>query len=99
MDTCYKRPEKYITEALKPVVELRKYKVANIQYSCQRFLLIAERGLSGAKAVGHLKMLINEQTLPSIMEKMPAADWQQGAINRPTWVKEEVEVAFRKFVE
>jgi hypothetical protein len=32
------------------------------------------------------------------MNKMPAADWKQWAINRPTRVKEEVEVAFGKFV-
>jgi hypothetical protein len=27
LDTCYERPEKYVAEALKPIVEFRRYKV------------------------------------------------------------------------
>ncbi len=27
LDTCYKRPEKYMAEALKPIFEFRRYKV------------------------------------------------------------------------
>jgi hypothetical protein len=29
MDMCYKRPEKYIAEALRLITELRKYKVSD----------------------------------------------------------------------
>ncbi len=49
--------------------------------------------------MGHLKMLINEQTLPDIMWKMSVADKKQWAINSPTWVSEDVEVTFGKFEE
>ncbi len=48
------------------------------------FYLLLRAAILGAKAVGHLKMLINTQTLPSIMGKMPAADWKQWAIKRST---------------
>jgi hypothetical protein len=27
LDTCYERPEKYVAEALKPIIEFRRYKV------------------------------------------------------------------------
>ncbi len=27
LDTCYKRPQKYMEEALKPILEFRKYRV------------------------------------------------------------------------
>jgi hypothetical protein len=27
LDTCYERPEKYIAEALKPILEFRRYRV------------------------------------------------------------------------
>jgi hypothetical protein len=27
LDTCYERPKKYMDEALKPILEFRKYKV------------------------------------------------------------------------
>ncbi len=39
--------------------------------------------IKGARTVGHLKLLVNEQTLPSIMGKMLAADWKQWAVGRP----------------
>jgi hypothetical protein len=29
MDACYKRPEKYILDALRPVTELKQYKVSD----------------------------------------------------------------------
>jgi hypothetical protein len=48
--------------------------------------------IRGAKAVGHWKMLINEQTLPSIMGKMLATNWKKWTINSYNWVKRKVEV-------
>ncbi len=47
-----------------------------------------------AKLVG--LMLINEQTLTSIM---PANDWRQLKVNRPAWMREQIELAFERFVE
>ncbi len=29
LDTCFKRPEKYMEEVLRPIVEFRRYKVAD----------------------------------------------------------------------
>ncbi len=29
LDTCFERPEKYVAEALKPIVEFRRYKGYN----------------------------------------------------------------------
>jgi hypothetical protein len=49
--------------------------------------------------MGHLKLFINEQTLPSFMGKMPAADWKQWVVGRPIWQTEDIEVAFEKFME
>jgi hypothetical protein len=37
------------------------------QCSCQRILLTAEGAIFESKAIVHLKMRTNEQTLPSIM--------------------------------
>jgi hypothetical protein len=33
------------------------------------------------------------------MSKMPAADWQQWTIGRHVWMREDVEVMVRKFME
>jgi hypothetical protein len=96
--TCYKRPEKFITEALKPVVKFRMYEVPDSAAIRDFYSLLRTIKLE-AKVIRHLKMLIKGQTLPNIIKKMPMADWKQWAIKRPTSIKEEVEVAFRKFVE
>jgi hypothetical protein len=48
--------------------------------------------------VGHLKLLINDQTIPGIMSKMPHADWKQWATNCPEWMREEIENAFERIV-
>ena len=29
LDTCYERPEKYMEEALRPIVDFRRYKITN----------------------------------------------------------------------
>jgi hypothetical protein len=90
--------EKFIMEALKPVVKFRKYEVTDSADIRDFYSLLRTVKLE-AKVIRHLKMLIKGQTLPNIMKKMPMSDWKQWAIKRPTWVKEEVEVAFRKFVK
>ncbi len=37
--------------------------------------------------MGLLHLLINDQTLPSILAKMPLNDWRQWAKERPTWMR------------
>jgi hypothetical protein len=62
----YERHEKYIAEASTPVLEFRAYPAGchGDFYSLLRVAVLA------AKAMWHLK-------IPSIMGKMPAADWKQ----------------------
>jgi hypothetical protein len=47
-----------------------------------------------ARTVGHLKLLINDQTIPNIMGKMPHTNWKQRAISRPEQMPDEIEEAF-----
>jgi hypothetical protein len=55
--------------------------------------------MMGAKKVGLLQRLINNQTLPGILAKMPASDWKQRARERPAWVGSVVEDAFWAFID
>ncbi len=43
--------------------------------------------------------LINDQTLPSVLAKMPPNDWRQWAKERPTWMREAIKEAFWSFVD
>jgi hypothetical protein len=42
LDTCYERPEKYMEEALRPIVDFRRYKITD--NGSERILLTAEGG-------------------------------------------------------
>ncbi len=53
----------------------------------------------GARKAGLLNRLINNQTLPGILAKMPPADWRQWAKERPAWMREAIEEAFWNFVD
>jgi hypothetical protein len=46
--------------------------------------------MMGARKAGLLGRLINDQTLPSILAKMPPTDWRQWAKERPTWMREAI---------
>jgi hypothetical protein len=46
--------------------------------------------IKGAKAIGRVDLLINDQTVPKIMGPMPFADWKEWAIRRPEWAHEEL---------
>ncbi len=43
--------------------------------------------------------LINDQTLPGILARMPPTDWRQWAKERPNWMREATEEAFWNFVD
>jgi hypothetical protein len=43
--------------------------------------------------------LINDQTIPKIMSKMPFADWKEWATKRPDWMQQDLTSAFERFVE
>jgi hypothetical protein len=94
LDTCFDRPEKYISEVLDPVVKFRSYKAFD-NGAIREFYSI----LRAARKAGLLNRLINDQTLPSILAKMPPADWRQWAKERPAWMREAIEEAFWNFVD
>jgi hypothetical protein len=53
----------------------------------------------GTRKAGLLSRLINGQTLPGILAKMPPSDWRQWARERPTWMREAIEEAFWNFID
>ncbi len=82
LDTCYERPEKYMEEALRPVLEFRKYRLFD-NGAIREFYLILRAAIKGAKGIGRLDLLINDPTVPKIMGKMLFADWKEWATKRP----------------
>ncbi len=98
LDTCFDRPEKYIAEALEPIVRFRSYKMFD-NSAIREFYSLLRAAMMGARKAGLLHRLINDQTLPSILAKMPPNDWRQWARERPTWMREAIEEAFWGFVD
>jgi hypothetical protein len=98
LDTCFERPEKYMEEVLRPIVEFRRYKVAN-SAAVREFYSLLRAAIKGAKGIGRQGLLVNEQTVPKIMGKMPYTDWKEWATSRPEWMQEDLGSAFEEFVE
>ncbi len=98
LDTCFERPEKYMEEVLRPIVEFKKYRATN---SCavREFYSLLRAAIKGAKGIGRLGLLINDQTIPRIMSKIPYTDWKEWATRRPEWLREDLGSAFKGFVE
>jgi hypothetical protein len=96
-DTCYERPEKYMEEALRPILEFRKYKVFE-SGAVRKFYSILRAAIKGARSIGRLDLLVND-TVPRIMGKMPYTDWREWATKRPEWVREDLGAPFERFVE
>ncbi len=63
LDTCFERPEKYMEEVLWPIVEFRRYKVID-SAAVREFYLLLRAAIKGAKGIGRLGLLINDQTSP-----------------------------------
>jgi hypothetical protein len=55
--------------------------------------------IKGAKGIGRLGLLVNDQTIPRIMGKMPYTDWKEWATRRPEWMQEDLGSAFEEFME
>jgi hypothetical protein len=98
LDTCFERPEKYMEETLRPIVELRKYKATDSS-AVREFYSVLRAAIKGARSIGRLSLLINDQTVPRIMSKMPYTDWKEWAKKRPEWMGEDLGPTFEKFVE
>jgi hypothetical protein len=98
LDTCYERPEKYMEEALWPILEVRKYKVFDSS-AVREFCSILRAAIKGARSIRRLDLLVNDQTVRRIMGKMFYADWIEWATKRLEWVREGLGAAFERFVE
>jgi hypothetical protein len=98
LDTCYKRPEKYMEEALRPIVDFRRYKITD-SAAVREFYSLLRVAIKGAKGIGRIGLLINDQTIPKIMGKMPYTDWREWATRRPDWMQQDVAAAFEGFVK
>jgi hypothetical protein len=98
LNTCYERPEKYMEEVLRPIVEFRRFKVTD-SAAVREFYSLLRAAIKGAKGIGRLGLLINDQTVPKIMSKMPYTDWKEWATKRPDWMQKNLTSAFEKFVE
>ncbi len=98
LETCFDRPEKYISEALDPVIKFRSYKAFDNR-AIREFYSLLRAAMMGARKAGLLSLLINDQTLPSILAKMPPSEWRQWAREWPTWMREAIEEAFWNFMD
>ncbi len=98
LDTCYERPEKYMEEALWPIVDFRRYKIAD-SAAVREFYSLLRAAIKGAKGIGKIELLINDQTIPKVMGKMPYIDWKEWATMRPDWMRQDVTTAFEAFIE
>ncbi len=98
LDTCFDRSEKYIAEALEPVTKFRGYKAFDSSV-VREFYSLLRAAMMGARKLGLLHRLINDQTLPGILAKMPANNWRQWAKERPIWIRGAVEEAFWTFMD
>jgi hypothetical protein len=98
LDTCYERPEKYMEEALRPIVDFRRYKVADSP-AVREFYSLLRAAIKGARGIGRLGLLINDQTVPRIMSKMPYTDWKEWATKRPDWMQQDMAATFERFIE
>jgi hypothetical protein len=65
----------------------------------REFYSLLRAANKGAKGIGRLSLLINDQTIPKIMSKMPYADWKEWATKRPDWMQQDLTSAFERFVE
>ncbi len=98
LDTCFDRPKKYIIEALDPITKFKGYKAFD-SGAVREFYSLLRAGMMGARKAGLLHRLINDQTLPGILARMPANAWRQWAKERPIWIGNVVEEAFWTFVD
>jgi hypothetical protein len=93
LDTCFERPEKYMEEVLRPTVEFKKYRATDSS-AVREFYSLLRAAIKGAKGIGRLSLLVNDQTIPKIMGKMPHTDWKEWATRRSEWMHEDLGSAF-----
>jgi hypothetical protein len=85
-------------EALRPILEFRKYRVFDSS-TVREFYSVLRAAIEGARSIGRLDLLVNDQTVPRIKGKMPYTYWKEWATKRREWVREDLGRAFERFVE
>ncbi len=65
LDICYERPDKDMLEAMKPIFVFRRYKMPN-SAAIRGFYFLLRTAIKGARMVAHVRLLINDQGIPSI---------------------------------
>jgi hypothetical protein len=98
LDTCYERLEKYMEEALRPIVDFRRYRITD-SATVREFYSLLRAAIKGGIGIGRIGLLINNQTIPKIMSKMPYTDWKEWATRRPDWMQQDVATAFERCVK
>jgi hypothetical protein len=78
--------KKYRAEALKPVIKFRKYSAFE-HVAIRKFYSLLRSTMRVSRVVNLLRILINEQTSPGIMNHMPPTDLSSG--QRETIMSEE----------
>jgi hypothetical protein len=97
LNTCYNRSKKYITEALDSIIKFRRCK-AYEHAAVFEFYSLLRAAMMGVRKARLLHRLINNQTLSSIMARIPF-DWKQWAKERPLWIHGSLEESFLKCVD
>jgi hypothetical protein len=60
-------------EALRPIVDFRRYKIAD-SAAVREFYSLLRTAIKGARRMGRIELLINDQTITRIMGRMPHVD-------------------------
>ncbi len=79
-------------------MEFKRYKATD-SVAVREFYSLLRAAIKGAKGIGRLGLLVNDQTIPRIMGKMPYSDWKEWATRRPEWMQKDLGSAFEEFVE
>jgi hypothetical protein len=67
----------YMEEALRPILEFRKYKVFDSS-AVREFYSVLRAAIKGARSIGRLDLLVNDQTVQRIMGKYPTRTGESG---------------------
>jgi hypothetical protein len=79
-------------------MDFRRYKISD-NAAVREFYSLLRAAIKGARGVGRIGLLINDQTIPKIMSKMPYTDWKEWATRRPDWMQQYVATVFERFVK
>jgi hypothetical protein len=65
----------------------------------REFYSLVRAAIKGARKIGRIELLVNDQTIPRIMSRMPPSDWKEWATRRPGWAGQDATLAFEEFIE